>query len=67
MLFAVGLVLEREPLQWGQFVGAANLWLQNAGAVAAVGLSIWVLASLLQRGRPFVQLLADAPGRSAAR
>ncbi len=61
MLFAAGLVLEREPLQWGQFIGAANLWVQNAGAVAAFGLAIWVLAHLARRGRPFVALVADAP------
>ncbi len=61
MLFASALILDREPLQWGQFSGAANLWCQNAGAVAAVGLGIWVLANFLQRRRPFATLLADAP------
>jgi hypothetical protein len=65
MLFAVGLVLDREPLQWGQFFSAANLWLQNAGAVAALGLGIWVLASMLQRGKPFAALVTDAPRRLA--
>lgn len=62
MLFAA-LILDREPLQWAQFVGAANLWCQNAGAVAAVGVGIWILASFLQRGRPFIALMADAPPR----
>lgn len=62
MLFAA-LVLPREPLQWGQFFGAANLWIQNAGAVAALALAIWVLAHFLQRGQPFGALVADAPHR----
>jgi hypothetical protein len=44
-----------------QFVGAANLWCQNAGAVAAVGVAIWVIACYLQRRPPFRLLLADAP------
>jgi ABC-type transport system involved in multi-copper enzyme maturation permease subunit len=63
MLFAVGLILEREPLQWNQFLGAANLWLQNAGLIAAIGLGIWVLASMVQRGKPFAALVSDAPPR----
>jgi hypothetical protein len=61
MLFAAGLILDREPLQWGQFFGAANLWLQNAGGVAALGVGIWLVAQLLQRGRSFTDLLVDAP------
>jgi hypothetical protein len=65
MLFAA-LVLEREPLQWGQFTGAASLWVQNAGSIAAIGLGIWVLANVLQRRKPFRVLLADSP-RSVAR
>ena len=60
MLFAA-LILDREPLQWAQFIGAANLWCQNAGAVAALGVGIWALACFLQRRPPFVLLLADAP------
>src|SRR5947209_1390664 len=62
MLFAA-LVLDREPLQWGQSIGAANLWCQNAGAVAALGVGVWALACFLQRRPPFVLLLADAPRR----
>src|SRR4051812_20684131 len=62
MLFAA-LVLDREPLHWGQFIGAANLWCQNAGTVAALGVGIWALACFLQRRPPFVLLLSDAPRR----
>jgi ABC-type transport system involved in multi-copper enzyme maturation permease subunit len=65
MLFA-GLVLEREPLQWAQLIGAGLLWVQNAGSVAAFGLGIWLLAQTLQRGQPMAGLLSDAP-RSVAR
>jgi len=61
MLFAVGLVLDREPLQWGQFFGAAVLWVQNAGSVAALPLAIWLVVQTLNRSRPFTALLADAP------
>jgi hypothetical protein len=60
MLFAA-LILEREPLQWTQLMSASHLWLQNAGAVAGLGLAIWVFANLLHRQKPFVNLLADAP------
>jgi hypothetical protein len=64
MIFAA-LVLPREPLQWGQFYGAVHLWLQNAGAIAALALGIWLLAQLLRRGKPFADLLADAPASLA--
>jgi hypothetical protein len=61
MLFAAGLVLEREPLQWSQLFVAVNLWLQNAGSVAAVGLAFWMLLQMVQRRSAFGTLLADAP------
>src|SRR5262249_27034063 len=51
----------REPMQWGQLAGAAHLWVQNVGAVAALGLALWMLAYMLQRRRLFVHLLADLP------
>src|SRR5207237_2174676 len=60
MLFAA-LVLPREPLQWVQLAGAIHLWLQNAGAVAALGLGIWLLAQFLRRRQPFADVLTDVP------
>jgi len=60
MLFAA-LILPREPLQWTQLVSAIHLWLQNAGAVAALGLGIWLLAQFLQRRQPFADALTDVP------
>jgi len=60
MLFAA-LVLDREPLQWGQLFTAANLWVQNAGSIVAVPLGIWLLVQMLNRNRPFAAMLSDAP------
>src|SRR5579864_3839495 len=60
MLFAA-LILDREPLQWAQFLPAVMLWLQNAGSVAAVGVALWLLVQVAQRARPFAIMLADAP------
>ena len=65
MLFAAGLVLEREPLQWSQLFVAVNLWLQNAGSVAAVGLAFWLLLQMALRRPAFGVLLADAPRAKA--
>src|ERR1043166_5201646 len=64
MLYAA-LVLPREPLQWAGFVSAIHLWLQNAGAVAAFGLGVWLLAQFLQRQRPFGDALNDLPPKIA--
>src|SRR3954454_13267215 len=49
MLFASGLILEREPLSWAEVPAALAEWLRDAGYVAAFGLLIWVLAFLIQR------------------
>lgn len=61
MIFASALVLDREPLTWADLPGAVQIWVQNAGAVAALGLAIWVLAQTLQRRR-----ILGAPGVRAA-
>jgi hypothetical protein len=49
MLFASGLILEREPLSWADLPAALAVWLRDAGYVAAFGLLIWGIAFLLQR------------------
>ena len=51
MLFA-SLVFEKEPLEWRQFPELVVLWLQNAGAVAAAGVFLVLLARRLQRAGP---------------
>lgn len=51
MIFAAGLVLEREPLQWGEFPAATVDWVKTAGIVSAIGLAIWLLAYLLRHPR----------------
>lgn len=48
MLFA-SLVLEREPVQWSQLPGALMAWCQNAGAVAAFGVALVLLAQTVTR------------------
>jgi hypothetical protein len=63
MIFAsTGLILEREPPQWGDFLGYVVLWVQNAGAVAALGLFIFMLAQLVRRRHP----LAGIDDRSSS-
>jgi hypothetical protein len=56
MVFAVGLVVEREPLTWQGLPAAFVHWVQDAGAIAAVGLVVYALACLIRRlaapGRP---------------
>ncbi|HYT91278.1 MAG TPA: hypothetical protein VEL76_21370, partial [Gemmataceae bacterium] len=49
MLFASGLILEREPLTWDDLPSALAAWLRDAGYIAAIGLGIWALAFLIQR------------------
>ncbi|MBI3411297.1 MAG: hypothetical protein HY040_23430 [Planctomycetes bacterium] len=51
-MFATGFYLEREPLSLAQLAGALVDWLQNFGALAALGLVAWCIAHLVQmRGR----------------
>lgn len=49
MMFAVTFVQERDPLTWAELPGAVSAWLQNAGAVAALGVLIYALAYAIQR------------------
>jgi ABC-type transport system involved in multi-copper enzyme maturation permease subunit len=50
IMFAVGLELERDPLQWAELPLALKNWVQHAGLVAAIGLFIFCLAYLIQGG-----------------
>jgi hypothetical protein len=61
MIFASGLILDREPLQWSQLPAALIDWVQTAGAFAALGLVFWVLVRFLQRER--ATLTAPGPSR----
>ena len=47
-LFA-SLYVDREPLHWEQMPAAVVIWLQNAGAVAAFGVFLVLLAGFVQR------------------
>jgi hypothetical protein len=47
MLFA--FVLEREPVSWEEVPSDLVSFVQNAGALAALGLAIWITAYLIQR------------------
>jgi hypothetical protein len=58
MIFAT-LVLEREPLQVGEFLAALIVWVQNAGGVASLALAVWAIAILLQRLKVSVPLFSD--------
>jgi ABC-type transport system involved in multi-copper enzyme maturation permease subunit len=51
MLFASGLVVEREPLGWAGAPAAFAEWVRNVGMVAAVAVLIWALVSLVSRRR----------------
>jgi hypothetical protein len=48
-MFAVGLAIERDPMQWADMPVALKAWVQNAGGVAMVALAIWGLAYLIRR------------------
>lgn len=48
MIFAVGLELERDPLQWAELPLAFKTWVQHAGLVGALGLFIFCLAYLIK-------------------
>jgi ABC-type transport system involved in multi-copper enzyme maturation permease subunit len=43
MVYA-SLVLEREPLRWEDMPSALAHWVQDAGIVAALGLTVWLIA-----------------------
>ena len=47
-MFATTFHLEHEPMSASEVVGAFKIWVLNAGAIAAVGLLIWVIAWLVQ-------------------
>jgi hypothetical protein len=54
MIFATGLILDREPLRWAQVPGELIDWVQTAGAFASLGIFLWLLVRLLQREKtPF--------------
>jgi hypothetical protein len=48
------LIIEREPMQWGDLGAALASWVQDVGRIAAVGLAIWLLVYLTgpPQGRP---------------
>jgi hypothetical protein len=46
MIFA--LVIERDPLQWGDLLGGVLAWCQAVGGFSAVGLLLWLLFGLPQ-------------------
>src|SRR5258708_2857898 len=48
MLFAAGLVIEREPMKWSELPAALRSWAEVAGTVAAIGLVIWFIAYVVQ-------------------
>jgi hypothetical protein len=47
-MFAAGLELERDPLQWVDMPLALKSWVQHAGLVAAFGLTIYCLAYVIK-------------------
>src|SRR5437764_1465092 len=47
MIFAAGLIIERNPLEWGGCVGAIAQWLQDVGLYAFLWLGILLLSYLL--------------------
>jgi ABC-type transport system involved in multi-copper enzyme maturation permease subunit len=67
-MFAVGLELERDPLQWAEMPLALKTWVQQTGMVAAFGLFIFCLAYLIQRTfrfgtAPGTELIAEGGAR----
>jgi hypothetical protein len=63
-LFA-SVYLDREPMQWAHMGAAFMVWLQNAGAVAAFGIILVLIAGYLQRdarSRGYVNLPTSTPG-----
>jgi hypothetical protein len=57
MIFATGLVLDREPLQWWMLPYVVLDWVQTAGAFAALGVFLWFIVRYLQRERtPFTSV-----------
>jgi hypothetical protein len=57
MIFASGLILEHEPLQWQQLPYVIIYWLQTAGMYASLAIFLWFLVRMLQRERtPFVSM-----------
>jgi ABC-type transport system involved in multi-copper enzyme maturation permease subunit len=52
MVFATGLVLERDPLRWAELPSAFAGWVQDAGMVAALGLVAYSLGLVIQQRLP---------------
>jgi hypothetical protein len=49
MLFASGLILERDPIELSELPRAFALWLRDGGSIVAVALGIWALAYGIRR------------------
>jgi ABC-type transport system involved in multi-copper enzyme maturation permease subunit len=49
MLFASGLIIERDPLEVSQLPAAIASWLRDAGVLAAIALAVWAVAYAMQR------------------
>src|SRR6516162_7316453 len=45
-LFGI-LILDRDPIGFGDFPGLVQAWLQDAGGFAAVGLAVYILYAML--------------------
>jgi hypothetical protein len=59
MLLA-SLALEKEPLQWASLPASVMSWTETAGALAALGLLLWLVSRLLQR-EPILVLSRQVP------
>src|SRR6187549_1946791 len=44
-LFGI-LILDRDPIGYGDFLGLVQAWLQDAGGFAAVGLALYILYAM---------------------